>query len=156
MSEWVISTNRARCRDCYRCVRTCPVKAVKVRNGQAQIVAELCTACGSCVLACPQEAKVERDDRPLIREALAQGRTVVASVAPSAPAFFRMTRFSQMAEALRSLGLLGTLQPKIVQGQSIAQAFQFVESGNAELGFVALGQGDPDRVQQVRVVLLLA
>jgi iron only hydrogenase large subunit-like protein/uncharacterized Fe-S cluster-containing protein len=104
MSEWVISTNRARCRDCYRCVRTCPVKAVKVRNGQAQIVAELCTACGSCVLACPQEAKVERDDRPLIREALAQGRTVVASVAPSAPAFFRMTRFSQMAEALRSLG----------------------------------------------------
>ncbi len=43
-------------------------------------------------------------------------------------------------EALRSLGLLGTLQPKIVQGQSIAQAFQFVESGNAELGFVALGQ----------------
>ncbi len=104
MSEWVITTNRARCRDCYRCVRTCPVKAVKVQNGQAQIVPELCIACGSCALACPQGAKVIRDDREAVRAAIAAARTVVASVAPSAPAFFSLTRFSQMAEVLRALG----------------------------------------------------
>jgi len=104
VSEWVISTNRARCRDCYRCVRTCPVKAVKVQNGQAQIVPELCIACGSCVRACPQNAKVVRDDRAFIRAAVASGRTVVASVAPSAPAFFDMETFDRLEEALGALG----------------------------------------------------
>lgn len=104
MSEWVITTNRARCRDCYRCVRTCPVKAVRVHEGQAQIVPELCIACGSCVRACPQGAKSIRDDRDLVREALAAGRTVVASVAPSAAAFFGMRTFAPMEAALRGLG----------------------------------------------------
>lgn len=104
MSEWVISTNVARCRDCYRCVRTCPVKAVKVQNGQAQIVPELCIACGSCVRVCPQNAKVVRDDRPAIREAIRSGRKVVASVAPSVPAFFEVKTFDQIEGALQALG----------------------------------------------------
>lgn len=104
MSEWVIATNRARCRDCYRCVRICPVKAVRVQNGQAQIVPELCIACASCVRACPQGAKAVRDDRAAVREAIAAGRVVVASVAPSAPAYFGVTVFSQVEEALRALG----------------------------------------------------
>ncbi|HMN73568.1 MAG TPA: molybdate ABC transporter substrate-binding protein [Rhodoblastus sp.] len=43
-------------------------------------------------------------------------------------------------ETLKSLGLYDAVQPKIVQGNSIAQAFQFVDTGNAELGFVALSQ----------------
>jgi PAS domain S-box-containing protein len=104
MSSWVISTNRARCRDCYRCVRTCTVKAVKIENGQAQVVPELCLACGDCVRACPQKAKTVRDDRPAVREALAAGRPVVASVAPSAPAYFGIRTFAQMEAALLALG----------------------------------------------------
>lgn len=43
-------------------------------------------------------------------------------------------------EVLRALGLADTLAPKLVTGESIAQAFQFVATGNAELGFVALSQ----------------
>ena len=43
-------------------------------------------------------------------------------------------------ETLKALGLFEVLQPKIVQGNSIGQAFQFIDSGNAELGFVALSQ----------------
>jgi iron only hydrogenase large subunit-like protein len=104
MGDWVISTNLARCRDCYRCVRMCPVKAVRVRDGQAQIVPELCIACGQCLRVCPQSAKVVRDDRELIRRAMADGRRVVASVAPSAPAFFAMRVFAQMEAALNALG----------------------------------------------------
>ncbi|MBC7257661.1 MAG: 4Fe-4S binding protein [Chloroflexi bacterium] len=104
MTHSVVSTNVARCRDCYRCVRTCPVKAVRVQSGQAQVVAELCIVCGSCVRACPQGAKSVRDDRPAVREALAAGRTLVASVAPSAPAYFGIQSFAQMEQALRALG----------------------------------------------------
>jgi PAS domain S-box-containing protein len=100
----VISTNPARCRDCYRCVRTCPVKAVRVSGGQAEIVADLCIACASCVRACPQGAKVVRDDLPSILSARAAGRQLVASVAPSAPAYFAMQSFDQMDAALLQLG----------------------------------------------------
>ncbi|NNM50990.1 MAG: molybdate ABC transporter substrate-binding protein [Pseudomonadales bacterium] len=43
-------------------------------------------------------------------------------------------------ETLKSLGLLTRLMPKIVQGESIGQTYQFVATGNAQLGFVALSQ----------------
>jgi len=43
-------------------------------------------------------------------------------------------------ETLKALKIYDTLEPKIVQGASIAQAFQFVDTGNAQLGFVALSQ----------------
>ena len=43
-------------------------------------------------------------------------------------------------ETMKALGVFDALQPKIVQGNSIAQAFQFVDTRNAELGFVALSQ----------------
>jgi PAS domain S-box-containing protein len=104
MTHSVVSTNLARCRDCYRCVRTCPVKAVRIQGGQAQVVSELCIVCGSCVRACPQGAKSVRDDRPGVREAIAAGRKVVASVAPSAPAFFNIRDFGQMQDVLHALG----------------------------------------------------
>jgi PAS domain S-box-containing protein len=80
------------------------VKAVRIQGGQAQVVPELCIVCGSCVRACPQGAKSVRDDRPSVREAMAAGRKVIASVAPSAPAFFDLHDFGQMQETLRALG----------------------------------------------------
>jgi molybdate transport system substrate-binding protein len=43
-------------------------------------------------------------------------------------------------EALEALGVFETLSPKVVRGNTIAQTYQFVETGNAELGFVALSQ----------------
>ena len=104
MASSVITTNPARCRDCYRCVRTCSVKAIRVQDGQAQVVPELCITCGDCVRACPQGAKTVRDDRPEIVQALREGRKVVASVAPSAPAYFGMHVFSQIEDALHGLG----------------------------------------------------
>jgi len=43
-------------------------------------------------------------------------------------------------ETINKLGLMPALQPKFVQGDNIAQAFQFVHTENAQLGFVALSQ----------------
>jgi molybdate transport system substrate-binding protein len=43
-------------------------------------------------------------------------------------------------ETMQSLKLYDTLQPKLVQGANITQAYQFVDTGNAEIGFVALSQ----------------
>ncbi len=117
-ADWVpvVSTNPARCRDCYRCVRICPVKAVRVASGQAEVVPELCIECASCVRACPQQAKVVRDDLTGVKAALAAGRTVVASVAPSVAAYFPvqgdpaagLTSFEPLAHALAALGFAGS------------------------------------------------
>ena len=104
MNEPVIITNPARCRDCYRCVRHCDVKAIRVQNGQAQVVPELCIVCGTCIRTCPQKAKDVRSAREDVKQAIKDGKILIASVAPSAPAYFGYRHFSEMAAALQQLG----------------------------------------------------
>lgn len=104
MNEPVIITNPARCRDCYRCVRHCDVKAIRVHDGQAQVVPELCILCGTCIRTCPQKAKDVHSATPDVKQALQDGRKVIASVAPSAPAYFGYAHFSEMETALKQLG----------------------------------------------------
>ncbi len=52
-----IYTEIAECQDCYKCVRQCPVKAIRIKDGHADIIPELCVLCGHCVAVCPVEAK---------------------------------------------------------------------------------------------------
>ncbi len=104
MNEPVIITNPARCRDCYRCVRHCDVKAIRVQDGQAQVVPELCIVCTTCIRTCPQKAKDVTSATPDVKQALLDGRKLIASVAPSAPAYFGFHQFSEMEAALKQLG----------------------------------------------------
>ncbi len=104
MNEPVIITNPARCRDCYRCVRHCDVKAIRVHDGQAQVMPELCILCGTCIRTCPQKAKDVHSATPDVKQAILDGRKVIASVAPSAPAYFGFHHFSEMEAALKQLG----------------------------------------------------
>jgi molybdate transport system substrate-binding protein len=69
-------------------------------------------------------------------------------------AILRSSRFERMAlanpklapygaaaiEVMRQMGVFKDIQPKLVQGENIAQTYQFIASGNAQLGFVALSQ----------------
>ena len=57
----IISTIEASCRDCYKCVRSCPVKAIKITAGHAEVVEARCIADGQCVSVCPQQAKKVAD-----------------------------------------------------------------------------------------------
>ena len=98
-----IITYKERCRRCYSCVRTCPVKAIKVDGGFAQIMYERCIGCGNC-LSCPQNAKVVVDRMVMTQEMLASGAPVVAVLGCSFPAFFHSLRPGQLVAALKSLG----------------------------------------------------
>jgi len=105
MNEVIIITNPERCRDCYRCVRSCELKAIRVKEGHVQVVPELCITCGTCVRECPQKAKDVRSAATVdIKQAMVEGRRIIASVAPSAPAYFDFRNFSEMESALKSLG----------------------------------------------------
>ena len=98
-----IVTYKERCRRCYSCVRSCPVKAIKVDGGFAQIMYERCIGCGNC-LSCPQNAKVVVDRMVRTQEMLASGSPVVAVLGCSFPAFFHALRPGQLVAALKSLG----------------------------------------------------
>ena len=78
-----IYTEINNCRDCYRCVRSCPVKAIKIKDAHAVIVPERCTFCGTCVQACPNGVKKIRSDIDKVTMAFLSHRKVIASIAPS-------------------------------------------------------------------------
>ncbi len=98
-----IVTYKERCRRCYSCVRSCPVKAIKVDGGFAQIMYDRCIGCGNC-LSCPQNAKVVVDRMVRTQEMLASGAPVVAVLGCSFPAFFHALMPGQLVAALKSLG----------------------------------------------------
>ena len=100
----IVFTNKARCRDCNRCVRVCPVKAIRVTNGQAFVEDARCIACGTCVRECPQGAKQFRNDMDRATRILAAGGAIAASVAPSFAAVFSPWERKRLPSALRKLG----------------------------------------------------
>ncbi len=73
----------ANCKNCYKCVRNCSVKAIKMIDDQAQIVEEKCIACGNCFLVCPQNARNIHSDLENVENAFKQGKKIIVSLAPS-------------------------------------------------------------------------
>lgn len=100
----IVFTNPARCRDCAKCVRVCPVKAIRMEDGQAQVDPDRCIACGNCIRECPQQAKSFRDDTERVREFLRRGEKIAASVAPSFAAWLNPSQRRRLPSALRRLG----------------------------------------------------
>lgn len=100
----VVYTNKAHCRDCYRCLRVCPVKAIRMENGQAYVVPERCISCGTCIRECPQGAKTFRNDIEKAIRLVESGEVVAASIAPSYVAVFNEWEQKRLASALRKLG----------------------------------------------------
>ena len=100
----IVFTLTARCRDCYRCVRVCPVKAIRMQKGQAYVDQKRCIACGTCIRECPQKAKRFRHDIDIAQGLIENGNFVAASIAPSFAAVFNRWQRLRLASALRSLG----------------------------------------------------
>ncbi len=100
----VIQTNLANCVDCYKCVRVCPVKAIKVTEGQARIQPELCVECGSCVRVCPQGAKVGIETLQTVKDIIASNEKIACSIAPSFASLFDPETVKKVPTALRKLG----------------------------------------------------
>jgi len=71
------------CHDCYKCVRECQVKAIKIENNRASVIDNKCIACGHCTTICPAGAKRVRNDIDKVKALFASGKKVYASIAPS-------------------------------------------------------------------------
>ena len=99
-----IHTVLEECHDCYKCIRKCPVKAIKVVKGQAHIMYDRCICCGRCVINCPTHAKRYRSDVENVKQIIAEGRKAVVSLAPSFVSDFPGWTAETIIAALKKLG----------------------------------------------------
>lgn len=100
----IIDFKPAKCTHCYRCVRICEVKAVTIKDQQAQITEDHCIYCGHCLNECPQDAKTYIGDMEKVKEWVAAGKETVVSLAPSYRSLFLFREPGQVFDALRRLG----------------------------------------------------
>ena len=91
------------CHDCYKCIRECPVKAIKIEDGHASVIPERCIACGNCVKACPSNAKRVRNDIDKAKNLILAKKDVYVSLAPSWRASFENSA-EKMIAVLKRLG----------------------------------------------------
>ena len=118
----ILNLNKNNCTDCYKCIRDCSVKAITFANDTAEIVHDECILCGKCYVACPQKAKQVRDDIWRVKQAIAEGKRVVCSLAPSFIANFRIRSLEVIVSALKSLGF-SDVQETAVGAQLVSDAY---------------------------------
>ena len=118
------------CHDCYKCVRECHVKAIKIENGHASVIPEKCIACGACVKACPTNAKRVRTDIDKVKKLLFDKKDVYVSLAPSWRASFENSA-EKMIALLKQLGFKDVSETALgAQEVSIQTAKMLNEAGN--------------------------
>ena len=102
-----LTLKKSNCKNCYKCIRHCPVKAIRFSANQAHIIGNECILCGQCFVVCPQNAKEIVDSTEKVRVLLQTGDPVVVSLAPSFIANYKGIGIASMRRALLKLGFAG-------------------------------------------------
>ncbi len=99
-----LTLKKSNCKNCYKCIRNCPVKAIRFSGNQAHIIGNECILCGRCFVVCPQNAKEIVDGTEKARVLLQSGDPVVVSLAPSFVANYDGVGIEAIRAALKQLG----------------------------------------------------
>ena len=99
-----LTLKKSNCKNCYKCIRHCPVKAIRFSGNQAHIIGNECILCGQCFVVCPQNAKQIVDETEKVKVLLQSGDPVVVSLAPSFVANYEGVGINAMRDALQKLG----------------------------------------------------
>ena len=99
-----LTLKKSNCKNCYKCIRHCPVKAIRFSGNQAYIIGNECILCGQCFVVCPQNAKEIIDETEKVKVFLQSGEPVIVSLAPSFVANYDGVGIGAMREALKKLG----------------------------------------------------
>lgn len=135
--EKLITTVPDRCRVCYTCVRECPVKAIKIINGQAEILNTRCIGCGSCFLVCSQGAKEILDTKAPVLQMLQENDDVIACVAPSfAAEFTDINDHRRFVGMLRSMGFSKVVEVSF-GADLVAKAYKEVYNSNIDKTYIS-------------------
>ena len=99
-----LTLKKSNCKNCYKCIRYCPVKSIRFSGNQAYIIEDECILCGQCFVVCPQDAKQIVDETEKARVLLQSGDPVIVSLAPSFVANYEGVGIGAMRDALKKLG----------------------------------------------------
>ena len=99
-----LTLKKSNCKNCYKCIRHCPVKAIRFSGNQAHIIGNECILCGQCFVVCPQNAKEIVDETEKVKVLLQSGDPVIVSLAPSFIANYEGVGINAMRRALKKLG----------------------------------------------------
>ena len=99
-----LTLKKSNCKNCYKCIRHCPVKAIRFSGNQAHIIGNECILCGQCFVVCPQNAKEIVDETEKAKVLLQTGDPVIVSLAPSFIANYDNVGINSMRKALKKLG----------------------------------------------------
>ena len=99
-----LTLKKSNCKNCYKCIRHCPVKSIKFSGNQAHIIGNECILCGQCFVVCPQNAKQIVDETEKVKVLLQGAEPVIVSLAPSFVANYSGVGINSMREALKKLG----------------------------------------------------
>ncbi len=99
-----LTLKKSNCKNCYKCIRSCPVKAIRFSGNQAHIIGNECILCGHCFVVCPQNAKEIVDGTEKARVLLQSGAPVYVSLAPSFVANYEGVGIESMRRALKKMG----------------------------------------------------
>lgn len=99
-----LTLKKSNCKNCYKCIRHCPVKSIRFSGNQAHIIDNECILCGQCFVVCPQNAKEIVDETEKVKVLLQSGAPVYVSIAPSFVANYDGVGIGAMRNALMALG----------------------------------------------------
>ena len=107
-----VYTLKNECNDCYKCIRQCHIKAIKIQSGRASVINDKCIACGHCVTVYPAGAKRVRNDIETVKNLFIAGKKVYVSLAPSWTGVYNIEH-KRMIAALKKLGFSGVSETAI-------------------------------------------
>ncbi len=99
-----LTLKKSNCKNCYKCIRHCPVKAIRFSGNQAHIIGNECILCGQCFVVCPQNAKEVVNETEKVKVLMQSAEPVIVSLAPSFVANYDGAGIEAMREALKRLG----------------------------------------------------
>ena len=100
----ILTLKKSNCKNCYKCIRYCPVKSIRFSGNQAYIIGNECILCGQCFVVCPQDAKEISSELEKVKVLIQSGDPVVVSLAPSFVANYEGMGVNAMRTALKKLG----------------------------------------------------
>ncbi|QWC00283.1 4Fe-4S dicluster domain-containing protein [Mycoplasmatota bacterium] len=128
-----ISLNKNSCKNCYKCIRNCPVKSIKFSANQANVVIDECILCGHCYVVCPQNAKEVVSDIEKAKVILQQNDKVIASLAPSFIANYDGADINSLKEALKKLGFYD-VEETAIGAQIVKEKYEdYIEQMNPNI-----------------------
>ncbi len=124
-----VYTLKNECHDCYKCIRECPVKAIKIQDGSASVISERCIACGHCVNACPSNAKRVRSDIDRVKTLFTAKKDVYVSLAPSWAGLYDFSAHKMIA-LLKKLGFKGVSETALGAQEVSVKTAELLRNGD--------------------------